>query len=383
MRESKFRRYCPITLSKSPCLTKDCLGSFPAGHGKFIYYLKTEDLRTEFIHNTYSYINNPAPKPIIAPIVFILGPPKSGKTLAAKRIAEKYDLVYLTIPIILQAILDGKEDSKSYEIIKRTLEAGNTVPEDVVIDAVKSITSRAICQTKGFCLDGYPYTALQAQALEEASILPHNIFQLDVTPDEMDSRCLSDFEATCNEGNQRLDSIQLINYRNSFYEDNISGIKSVYGEKYNNWTRIEPKTSKWLTFNLISKQIEASIQKRELYLDLKKKGRAAPANGVGISVQEINKSMSSFKDYCPVTLFLKEELVQCTKNLVEFKGKFYKMRDDAIDMFLDNPEKFIGLRELPDLPNKVTPEECSNLQFPDDLELKGYCPVTLKEGPEG
>jgi adenylate kinase family enzyme len=52
------------------------------------------------------------------------------------------------------------------------------VPEECVVEAIKVVTGRAICQSKGYCLDGYPFTFEQAKALEASNVVPQSIIQL-------------------------------------------------------------------------------------------------------------------------------------------------------------------------------------------------------------
>lgn len=56
-------------------------------------------------------------------------------------------------------------------------------------EAIKLITSRAICQSKGYCLDGYPLTKVQAQALEKLDVIPQNIIELEVDETKTLERC--------------------------------------------------------------------------------------------------------------------------------------------------------------------------------------------------
>jgi hypothetical protein len=54
-----------------------------------------------------------------------------------------------------------------------------------------------------------------------------------------------------------------------------------------------------------------------------------------------------------------------------------------LQAFIQNPEKYVNGRDLPDsLPMLRTPEQVKAL-FPMKLELRGFCPVTLREGKPG
>ena len=54
-----------------------------------------------------------------------------------------------------------------------------------------------------------------------------------------------------------------------------------------------------------------------------------------------------------------------------------------LESFLENPIKYVQGRDLPKaLPFRRSQEELKSL-FPKQLELKGFCPVTLKQGKPG
>lgn len=101
--------------------------------------------------------------------------------------------------------------------------------------------------------------------------------------------------------------------------------------------------------------------------------------------------LGDFGQYCPVSLALYDELVDCSENrsmdfVAEYQSFYYKMHSEKeLNLFLENPDKFIppqATRKLPApnlLPKKRTPEEVKQL-FPKPIELNGYCPVTYYLG---
>jgi hypothetical protein len=56
---------------------------------------------------------------------------------------------------------------------------------------------------------------------------------------------------------------------------------------------------------------------------------------------------------------------------------------DELELFLKNPQKYVDGEDLPAaLPKKLTTYELK-ASFPTPIELRGYCPVSFKEGPPG
>ena len=93
-----------------------------------------------------------------------LGPPGSGKGTQCKRIVEKYGVEHLSSGDILR-----KERAKGTELGKKAqsyMDSGALVPDDVIIRMMAEAIKNA--GPKGFILDGFPRTVVQAQELDKA-----------------------------------------------------------------------------------------------------------------------------------------------------------------------------------------------------------------------
>lgn len=106
--------------------------------------------------------------------IILLGPPGAGKGTQAKLISEKY-----IIPHISTGDIFRKNISERTPLgieAKRYIDNGQLVPDDVTIGIVKDRLSMDDCKN-GFLLDGFPRTAMQAEALD--SFLNSNGQQID------------------------------------------------------------------------------------------------------------------------------------------------------------------------------------------------------------
>ncbi|MFN9942306.1 MAG: nucleoside monophosphate kinase, partial [bacterium] len=70
------------------------------------------------------------------------------------------------------------------------MDLGALVPDDLIISIVKARLSRADCRTKGWLLDGFPRTRVQAEALKAAGISPTHFVLLDVPDSILVERCV-------------------------------------------------------------------------------------------------------------------------------------------------------------------------------------------------
>ena len=95
-------------------------------------------------------------------IVF-LGPPGSGKGTQAKLLAKRLGVPAVSTGDILREAV--KRESPLGRRAKKIMEAGELVPDDVVIGLIRERVA-APDAAAGFILDGFPRTIAQAEALD-------------------------------------------------------------------------------------------------------------------------------------------------------------------------------------------------------------------------
>jgi adenylate kinase len=95
----------------------------------------------------------------------LLGAPGAGKGTQAELLIQKYGLAHIsTGDILRKAVADGTPLGLE---AKRYMDAGELVPDEVVIGLVKERLSQPDTEA-GFILDGFPRTVVQAEALDAA-----------------------------------------------------------------------------------------------------------------------------------------------------------------------------------------------------------------------
>lgn len=112
--------------------------------------------------------------------IIFLGAPGAGKGTQAEIVAEKYNIPTIsTGNIIREALKNGTEMGLK---AKAFTEAGQLVPDEVVIGIIKERLAKGDCEN-GFILDGFPRTIPQAEALDAMGIVINKVVDIEV-PDE-------------------------------------------------------------------------------------------------------------------------------------------------------------------------------------------------------
>ncbi|MBQ0098095.1 MAG: adenylate kinase [Oscillospiraceae bacterium] len=112
--------------------------------------------------------------------LILLGAPGAGKGTQAAVISEHLNIPQIsTGNIIREALKSGTEMGLK---AKSFMDAGQLVPDDVVIGIIKERLKNDDCKD-GFILDGFPRTIPQAEALDNMGIIIDKVIDIEV-PDE-------------------------------------------------------------------------------------------------------------------------------------------------------------------------------------------------------
>ena len=96
-------------------------------------------------------------------IVFI-GPPGAGKGTQCRRLSDYLGVPQLSTGEMLRALRD--QDSALARWLRLHLDAGNLAPDHVVMRMVERRLADDDCQ-RGYLLDGFPRTIVQAELLDQ------------------------------------------------------------------------------------------------------------------------------------------------------------------------------------------------------------------------
>ena len=114
--------------------------------------------------STQSATDTMAGKAITVGPIVLLGAPGAGKGTQAKCIAQNYGITHISTGDILRDHVSRTTDLGKKA--KAIMERGELVPDDVVNEMVSERLARSDCD-RGFILDGFPRTIVQAEWLDK------------------------------------------------------------------------------------------------------------------------------------------------------------------------------------------------------------------------
>jgi adenylate kinase len=117
--------------------------------------------------------------------LILLGPPGAGKGTQAKFIREKFGIPQISTGDMLRAAV--KAGTPLGREVKKVLDAGQLVSDDIIIGLVKERLKDLDCR-RGYLFDGFPRTIPQAEAMQQAGVPLDYVLEIDVPDDEIITR---------------------------------------------------------------------------------------------------------------------------------------------------------------------------------------------------
>lgn len=112
----------------------------------------------------------------------LLGPPGAGKGTQAKLLTTHFHIAQISTGDMLRTAV--KNNTALGQQVKKNMESGNLVSDDIIISLVKTRIAQPDCQS-GFLFDGFPRTIAQAEALRHEKIRLDHVIHIQVDDAEI------------------------------------------------------------------------------------------------------------------------------------------------------------------------------------------------------
>ena len=115
----------------------------------------------------------------------LLGAPGAGKGTQAEVICSKLSIPAISTGNMIRAAL--KSGSELGKKVQSYMDAGELVPDEVVIDIIRERLAEPDC-ADGFVLDGFPRTIAQAEALDKMGVKIDRVIDINVSDERIIAR---------------------------------------------------------------------------------------------------------------------------------------------------------------------------------------------------
>lgn len=117
--------------------------------------------------------------------IILLGGPGSGKGTQAQFIIKKYAITQISTGDMLRTAIKAKTPLGI--AAKKIMDAGNLVSDKIILHLIQQRITQDDCK-KGFLLDGFPRTIIQAEGLEKMGIAIDKVIEIAVDDVEIINR---------------------------------------------------------------------------------------------------------------------------------------------------------------------------------------------------
>jgi adenylate kinase len=159
--------------------------------------------------------------------VILLAPPGAGKGTQGDRIASRYDVPHISSgDLFRQEVASG---SKLGNQLRGYVEAGDLVPDNLVVQLIADRVIEAAAESGGYVLDGFPRTLPQAEAAAEIATKTNATAQaalhLDAPREVLIKRLAGRGQ------NRADDSEDVVRHRLEVYDKNTKPLIDYYGRR--------------------------------------------------------------------------------------------------------------------------------------------------------
>lgn len=308
----------------------------------------------------------------------IIGPPKSGKTLLAKRLSAAKGMVYLRVSAIIKEMIEM--DCKLGIELRKNLQEGGEISDDMVVKLLQKRIQMKDCIDNGWILEGFPKTFKQCQLLVQNGIIPDVFFSIQLPKEEKLKRIKAKKDYKFG-----LDA-RVLASRIELFEQEVGRIESFFALEYDNLRRVDGIKSPWFMEDFALTEARKIVWIKQTYAKNYQKKDLRPIYLLQIHMNKILKGLTRWNTLCPVCFRHEKKFIKCkTKRefILEKDGQFlYTCCNQHMKILIESYKNFSNT------PANIWENMAFRVPLPMAAEkakegvhymLEGHCPVTLLE----
>lgn len=342
---SFFGRTCPVTFNVGANPVHTYLGSlgrnevFPVLHRQYVYYIDGKGNRDKFFQNPLKYINPENYCSLCIPSrIGIIGPPRAGKTVLAKRFRNYLGFKIITRGQAIRFVLEHLLFNNLSSSIKKILCEGKELSDDVVMECVQAATFCGESLTHGLLFDGFPNTIKEVDIMSRLGLIPHLIYDLRATEDVVLNHAPSVEKYL--PYSERFTKHLFCKWRDE-HEDFYNWCH----REYQNICKVFIDCSSWGVWKHVVEITFSVLYERKQYYEFAKEDKPLRLTYMLVTPLEYLERRSEYKNYCPVCYYYFRSLNRSDdppdrSGLIHFR-EFYWICDQHVEMFLNVPEKYL------------------------------------------
>ncbi|ODN01252.1 Adenylate kinase 9, partial [Orchesella cincta] len=397
---SRLHRWCPVELSKgntginiwnAPGVKK-----IPYLHRRFIYFLEGEKNAKHFEENTWNLTNQVPPLQPLPLVCMVLGHPKSGKTMLAKKLAQRLGLLYVSGLEAVESVVThafvsqwaqalsevnpslaaaGHQTMTLANEVLEYMREGRPVPRYILYRCLDLLLMNPKAQCHGVVFDDFPTILDELIEINYREMTPCLVIDLKIPIEEAYSRCDANRKPELRPETVPEESHECMDYLWDTYENTTMETLRWFSEEYQNVHAIDGRLNPEMVYQQAAEVCINGQRKVQEYCINLHYGRPNTLEGTcPLSSTLFHRLTPDFGFFCPVLLNDADELVSVKEisdlsQVVEYKNQIYLFSSrNAVRKFMNNPKRYTVpgcLRTPPSdisQPLMVTPEDFERLK---------------------
>uniref|UniRef100_A0A1B6CJ76 Uncharacterized protein n=1 Tax=Clastoptera arizonana TaxID=38151 RepID=A0A1B6CJ76_9HEMI len=389
---SRFGYCCPVKKFELqvdiPIANTQLSDAFPVIYRHYIYFLSSQEAVNTFTRDPEKYLNQ-SPILLLEPLkCSIIGPPESGKTVLANRLATEFGLHVVDIKSAINYLLNELSFTKTAQRFHCHLQKEGLLTDEMIIFAIESELNspRSLC--RGWVLDGFPTTKEHFYKMHEKGLSPFKVFSLQTSLE----KCTENLrEKEDNYEWLDLDYFKKLygNWEESREPDFDDAINNFWGNLY----KLPVTREAYFTYQELKLHLFEALNEYLKYIHLVRKGLTAALSNVLVTQMEVADNFKNvFEMFCPGCLNYdnfklypkKQSFYFIRKNLIQHKHNIYWVCPTHFNKAIEDP--IFCFKEDFDLSKDVCKRICLDVsleQYNGTLEYEGNCIVCYCENSLG